>query len=86
MLGLSELVHTLNIKNDRSLLVSGLLENSFLTIAILVGILLQFLLALIPPVAAVFSLTAITGKTLAVTIILSLAPLLIVELEKRYLN
>lgn len=85
VLGFSELVHTLNIKNDRSLFQSGLFENPFLSIAILLGILLQFAIALVPPLAAVFALAPITGKMLLTTVVLSLVPLVVVELEKRFL-
>ena len=82
VLGLSELVHTLNIKNDRSLFTSGLFENPFLTFAILAGIALQFVIVSIPALAPVFAVTALSAEALWATVLLSLVPLAVVEIEK----
>lgn len=84
VLGFSELIHTLNIKNDRSLFTSGLFENPFLTVAILTGILLQFVIVSVPVLAGIFAVAPLSAAALRATVLLSLVPLLVVEIEKHF--
>ncbi len=84
VLGISELVHTLNIKNDRSLFTSGLFENPFLTAAIFAGVLLQCLIVSVPVLAAVFAVSPLSASARKTTALLSLVPLVVVELEKLF--
>ncbi len=82
VLGCSELLHTLNIKNDRSLFRSGLFENTFLTAAILFGLLLQVATVTFAPLMRLFAVTSMTAAAFFHGILLSLAPIVVSELEK----
>jgi Ca2+-transporting ATPase len=83
VLALSQLVHVFNVRsNTRSLFSTGLFSNLQLVGAILLSAVLQLLVILIPAVAGVFQVTALTGVQWLWVAGLSIAPLLIVELVK----
>ncbi len=82
VLGCSELLHTLNIKNDRSLFRSGLRDNPFLLGSVLLGIVLQFATVSIPAMQMLFQTTALTMQGWKAGILLSLVPIAVVEIEK----
>ena len=82
-LGLLELVHAFNIKSDESIFKVGLLENKYLVGAFLLGTILQVVVVCIPPVAEVFRLTQLNSMQWIYTILISISPLIIIELQKK---
>ena len=83
VLALSQLVHVFNVRsNTRSLFSIGFFSNIQLVGAILLSAVMQLLVILIPAIAGVFKVTALSGVQWLFVAALSIAPLLIVELVK----
>ena len=81
-LGILELVHSFNIKSEESIFKKGLLENKYLVGAFLLGTLLQVIVVLIRPLATIFEVVPLDGTQWLYTILISFAPLAIIELQK----
>ena len=81
-LGILELVHSFNIKSEESIFKTGLLENKYLVGAFLLGTLLQVIVVLIRPLATIFEVVPLNGIQWLYTILISFAPLAIIELQK----
>lgn len=81
-LGILELVHSFNIKSEESIFKTGLLENKYLVGAFLLGTILQVIVALIRPLATIFEVVPLNGIQWLYTILISFAPLAIIELQK----
>ncbi len=82
-LGLLELIHSFNIKSEESIFKVGLFENRYLVGAFILGVILQVVVVLIPPVAEVFKLVPLTAKQWGYTFGISILPLVIMELQKK---
>ena len=81
-LGILELVHSFNIKSEESIFKTGLLENKYLAGAFLLGTILQVIVVLIRPLARIFEVVPLNGIQWLYTILISFAPLAIIELQK----
>lgn len=81
-LGLLELVHSFNIKSESSILRKGALNNKFLIGSFILGTLLQVIVVIIPYFANIFSLVTLNQTQWIYTIIISLLPLPIIEMQK----
>ena len=83
VLSASQLVHSLNMRNDKkSIFQIGLFSNKYLIAAIAFGILLQNLIITVPPLANAFSVYALSLIDWSIVTILSLMPLLFNEIIK----
>ena len=82
-LGLLELVHSFNIKSEESILKSSILENKYLLGAFLLGSFLQIIVAIVPQIATVFKLAPLNNVQWLYTILISISPILIVEIQKK---
>ena len=83
VLSVSQLVHSLNMRNDKkSIFQIGLFTNKYLIAAIVFGILLQNFIITIPALAKVFSVHSLNLMDWGFVIILSLMPLLLNEIVK----
>lgn len=81
-LGLLELVHSFNIKSEKSIFKVGLFENKYLLGAFILGALLQIVVVVIPSVAEVFKLVPLTQVQWMYTFGISILPLVIMEIQK----
>ena len=81
-IGILELVHSFNIKSDESILKTGLLENKYLIGAFILGVLLQVIVVVVKPLAEIFSLVELNSTQWLFTLIISISPLILVELQK----
>lgn len=81
-LGILELVHSFNIKSEESIFKIGVFENKYLILALILGVLLQVIVVIINPLAEIFSLVPLTGIQWLYTILISIAPIPIVEIQK----
>ncbi len=82
-MGLLELVHSFNIKSEQSIFKIGILENKFLIGSFIVGTIVQILVVLIPALAEIFQLVPLNQTQWMITIIISLLPIPIMELQKK---
>ena len=83
VLSLSQVVHTFNMRSERSVFRSGLLPNRRLGLAAVACTFLQAAVIAFPALNALFRTTLLTASQWLVVAALSLAPLAVVELEKR---
>jgi Ca2+-transporting ATPase len=83
VLALSQLAHTFNVRsNTKSIFKVGLSTNVKLLWAIVFSALLQIFVIIVPPVSEIFKVKALNGEQWLMVGALSLAPLLIVEIQK----
>lgn len=86
VLSICQLVHSFNLKSERSLLKGNLLNNPKLILAFIVGLIMQVSVISVPPLAAIFKTTPLSALQWLIVALLSLAPLLVVEIEKAIAN
>lgn len=85
VLALSQLIHTFNVRsNTKSAFKVGFTTNKKLLGAVAVSALLQISVLLIPPLSKIFKVVALGGKEWLTVIGLSIAPLVIVEIQKLF--
>jgi Ca2+-transporting ATPase len=82
VLSLSQVVHTFNMRSERSVFESGLAANPKLFPAALACVLLQAAVIVVRPLGAVFKTAVLNGMQWLAVAAFSLVPLLVVELEK----
>ena len=82
-MGFLELIHSINIKSEKSIFEVGILENKYLIGSIILGILIQIIVVLIPRVANIFELTELNQTQWLITIVISILPIPIMELQKK---
>ena len=81
-LGILELVHSFNIKSEESIFKIGIFENKYLIGALVLGVILQVIVVVVSPLAHVFSLVPLTEIQWLYTILIAVAPIPIVEIQK----
>ena len=81
-LGRLELVHSFNIKSEESIFKIGIFENKYLIGALVLGVILQVIVVVVSPLAQVFSLVPLTGIQWLYTVLIAIAPIPIVEIQK----
>lgn len=82
-LSILELVHSLNVRSEESILKIGLFTNKFLLGALALGTLLQVVVIAIPALATIFDVTPLNEIQWMYTIAISISPLIIMEAQKR---
>ncbi len=63
-IGLLELVHSFNIKSEKSIFKTGILENKFLIGSFILGIIVQVIVVLMPSLANIFNVVKLTRNTM----------------------
>ena len=85
-LGILELVHSFNIKSEKSIFKVGLIENKYLIGSFILGIIVQTIVVIIPVLADIFKLVPLSQIQWFITIIISILPIPIMELQKFFNN
>ena len=83
-LGMLELIHSFNVKSEESIFKVGLFENKYLLGALGLGTVLQLGIIFVPSLAEIFKLTQLNTIQWLITIAISIAPIIIVELQKKF--
>lgn len=63
-IGLLELVHSINIKSEKSIFKTGILENKFLIGSFILGIIVQVIVVLVPALANIFKVVKLSRNTM----------------------
>ena len=85
VLALSELVHVFNVRNNKdSIFKTGILDNGKLILAVLVSASFMFIILFVPYLREIFRLAMLPAVHIVETVLLILAPLVIVELFKLF--
>lgn len=82
-IGLLELIHSFNIKSEKSIFEVGILENKYLLGSLILGILVQTIVVIIPNIANIFELVPLNKAQWIITIAISIMPIPIIELQKK---
>lgn len=83
-LGMLELIHSFNVKSEESIFKVGFFENKYLLGAFLLGSVLQLGIIFVPSLAEIFKLTQLNTTQWLITIAISIAPIIIVEIQKKF--
>ena len=83
-LGVSELIHSFNIKSEQSIFKTGILENKFLIGSFILGTFMQVIVVVVPQIAEIFKLVALNGQQWLYTAIISIMPVVIMEIQKKF--
>lgn len=82
-IGFLELVHSFNIKNEKSIFETGLFENKYLLGSFILGVLIQAIVVVIPALANVFEVVPLNMTQWIITIAISILPIPVMELQKK---
>ncbi len=82
VLGLSQIIHSFNVRSEKTLRKTGVLGNKYLIYSFLFCMFLQISVITIPSLCALFRTESLNFLQWLIVAILSLSPLLISELEK----
>ena len=82
-IGFLELVHSFNIKNEKSIFETGVFENKYLLGSFILGILIQGIVVVIPAFANVFEVVPLNMTQWIITIAISILPIPVIELQKK---
>ena len=82
-IGLLELVHSFNIKSEQSIFKIGILENKVLVGSFILGVFVQTIVVLVPSLANIFKLVTLNNTQWIITLIISILPIPIMELQKK---
>ncbi|MDD4113108.1 MAG: calcium-translocating P-type ATPase, PMCA-type [Herbinix sp.] len=86
VLSLSQLFHSFNMRSNRSLSEIGILTNSKLVISFIICALLQIVVISIAPLANIFQVVPLNLRQWALVILLSITPIVVVEIQKKINN
>ena len=82
-IGLLELVHSFNIKSEKSILKTNIFENNFLILSFILGVFVQTIVVIIPTLASIFDLVSLNSTQWIITILISILPIPIMEIQKK---
>ncbi len=82
VLSLSQLVHAFNIKSEKSIFKSNVFSNMKLIYSFIICVILQVSVISLPTLSIIFKTANLDGIQWLIVSLLSLSPLLVVELEK----
>ena len=82
-IGFLELIHSFNVKNERSIFEAGLFENKYLLGSFILGVLTQGIVVIIPALAGIFEVVPLNLTQWIITIIISILPIPVIELQKK---
>ena len=77
-----ELIHSFNIRSDNSIFKIGLFSNMYLVGATIAGIVLQAIVIIHPAISEIFSSVPLNQTQWLLVSIISILPLIIIELQK----
>lgn len=86
VLSLSQLFHSFNMRSHRSLSEIGIFTNKKLVMSFLICSFLQVSVVSIPPLAKVFQVVPLNLRQWAIVLMLSMAPIVVVEFQKKFNN
>lgn len=82
-LSISQLVHAFNVRTEKSIFTTNIFQNIYLIGAFFIGVILQIIVISLPNLSNAFRVVPLQINQWCIVFILSLVPILIVELEKK---
>lgn len=84
VLSLSQLFHAFNMRSEHSIFQAGIFSNKKLCLSFLICTFLQTVVISVPALASVFKVVPLTALQWIITLALSMAPIAVVELQKKF--
>jgi len=84
VLGLSQLVHSFNVRSSQSLFKIGVFSNKFLVFAFIICSIMQIGVITIPKIAAIFKVVPLGVAEWITVAVLSLVPIVVIEIDKLF--
>ena len=81
-IGLLELIHSFNVKSEKSIFSLKLFENKYLIGSFILGVFVQIIVVIIPQLAEIFGLVNLNSTQWLITLVISILPIPIIELQK----
>ena len=85
-MGVLELVHSFNIKSDKSILNKKIFNNKYMILSLLGGIFAQTIVVIVPALANIFNVTNLSIMQWIITGLISISPIPIMEIQKKINN
>lgn len=82
-IGFLELIHSFNVKNEKSIFEAGLFENKYLVGSFVLGIFIQAIVVVVPAFAKVFEVVPLNLTQWIITVAISILPVPVIELQKK---
>jgi Ca2+-transporting ATPase len=82
VLSFTQVVHSFNMRSDRSIFAIGVFTNKYLNGAALISTLLIALVLFVPPVSRAFELSALSAFQYLTAVGLAFVPVVVMELSK----
>ena len=82
-IGVLELIHSFNVKNEKSIFEAGLFENKYLVGSFVLGIFIQAIVVVVPTFAKVFEVVPLNLTQWIITVAISILPVPVIELQKK---
>ena len=82
-LSLLELIHSFNIRSEKSIFKIGLLSNVYLVGAVAIGILMQLTVVLVPALAKIFSVVLLNRVQWIYVSVICILPIIVMEAQKK---
>ena len=84
VLSMSQLVHSFNLKSEHSIFKTGIFGNTKLIFAFVIGLVMQVSVISVPFLAEIFKAVPLNASQWFIVAGLSIIPLFVVEIEKRF--
>lgn len=82
VLSISQLIHAFNMRSEHSVFKAGLFKNPYLVLSLIIGLILEVTVISVPYLADIFGVIPMSPIMWCITMVLSLMPLVIVEIQK----
>ena len=82
VLSISQLVHAFNMRSEHSVFKAGIFKNPYLVLSLISGLILEVSVISVPYLANIFGVVPLNAMGWIVVTVLSVMPLIIVELQK----
>ena len=82
-IGFLELIHSFNVKNEKSIFEAGLFENKYLVGSFVLGIFIQAIVVVVPTFARIFEVVPLNLTQWIITVAISILPVPVIELQKK---
>ena len=82
-IGFLELIHSFNVKNEKSIFEAGIFENKYLVGSFVLGIFIQAIVVVVPAFANVFDVVPLDLTQWIITVAISILPVSVIELQKK---
>ena len=82
-IGLLELVHSFNIRSEKSIFKISIFKNIYLIVALIIGSFLQTIVVIVPTFAKIFNVVPLNKTQWIIVAIISILPIVIMEGQKK---